>query len=269
METTAPEKQDDSVQAAPELPEWSDSETRWLEYEKFIAEVSKLRARPETPKPLWQKILETSGGAALITVLIGGILGQLINLSIQSSLKDREHRQSMLKARNDQALAAYNKFLEQGSETVKHAYGLIGNCLSASDDLISITKPEFNMTDLAQEQLKVQTAQKTDVRKKYNETFIKWREEREQLGLLMKYYHHNEAAVTSAWLRVQESTTNYMNCASDRHQQRFDSNVPEDKLPSCEDKKNAIRSALDELTKHRLEVESKYQLKIIDEPNSQ
>jgi hypothetical protein len=92
----------------------------------------------------WQWLLESSGGTALITVIIGGLMGSLITAIIQIGIKSREFEQARVKSRGDQALVAYKDYLEQQRETMKHAYQLIGNCVSASDDLIDITGEYFD-----------------------------------------------------------------------------------------------------------------------------
>jgi hypothetical protein len=253
MKEETAEESGSSPQEQKELPKWSADEARWREYELFVADILKLRGKQESPKPWWQKILETAGGAALITVLIGGLLGQLINMSVQSYLQDRERKESARKAKNDQALLAYNKFLEQGAGKVEHAYNLIGDCIAASDNLIAVAKPEFNNN----------VEQKSKANVTYNEMATKWRSEKIQLGLLVKYYHHNDPGVTSAWQDAQEAVTNYMICARDLEVWPGDTPRP------CENERTAVTNTLDVLTQRRLDVASKYELKVIDEPNAQ
>ena len=117
---------------------------------------------------------------ALITVLLGGILGQMITYSVQRSSKDREFQQAWLKARGDQALVTFNEYLSQQRETVKRVYELNGNSISASYDLIMLTGPEFALGSY--EGIEQQRA---SVRKRYNTVDQEWRVEREKVGLLM------------------------------------------------------------------------------------
>jgi hypothetical protein len=241
MEIKPPEKQDPKTPA-----QQTDAEAQWARYEEFIAEISK-RLRPEPAKPRWQKLLESAGGVALITVIIGGLLGQLISMYIQASLRDRDYEQTISKAQNDRDLADYTKFLDQGSETVKHVYGLVGTCVSASDDLIQVASDELNQEVLAPDERKKEVAQKLEKRKKFNAADDKWREERDGLGLLMRYYHHNEDGVTVAWQGVQESTTSYMDCARAKHKQYYAPDDPNDPLPICQVQRHAVLRALDAL----------------------
>jgi hypothetical protein len=65
---------------------------------------------PERPKLWWQAFLESSGGAALITVAIGGLLAQWINVHVQTATTEREFNNAWLRARGDQALTAYRDY---------------------------------------------------------------------------------------------------------------------------------------------------------------
>jgi hypothetical protein len=164
--------------------------------------------KEDQPKPRWQRFLETSGGTALITVVLGGVLGQFITWSIQNGQKEREFQQAWMKARGDQALVTYKEYVDQEQDIVKVAFGLIGNCMSASQDLILLTSPEF-----APDTFVGAEKQRTAVRDKYNTLSAQWGSEREKLGLLMNYYHPGRAEVAAAWQNTQRSLTEYMGCA--------------------------------------------------------
>ena len=73
------------------MPFSPEEKEQLLQHEAFIKEILTLRdkARGDNPKPAWQRFLETTGGAALITVLIGGIMGSIITGLIQQGSKQR------------------------------------------------------------------------------------------------------------------------------------------------------------------------------------
>jgi hypothetical protein len=201
-------------------------------------------------KPLWQRLIESSGGTALITVLLGGIVGQCINLSIQKGLKEREFQQQWMKARGDQALASYNQYLSQENELVQKSYEIIGNCIATSDDLITLTTPHF--APGSHEDIE---AQRTEIRIRYNAVDSQWRTEREKLGLLMSYYHHTQPEVVKAWADVQESVTNYMKCAEDWYRSHEQS--AGDISHACEKEKKVLKARLVILT-NSLEASRRY-----------
>jgi hypothetical protein len=178
-----------------------DDETA-LRYERFVAEVIKTR-KPfdDQPKPAWQRFLETTGGAALITVLIGGIFGQWITSSIQAGADDREFQQAWLKARGDQALLSYTEYLKQRQEVVGQMFQLVGDFVAAADDLVHLTEAEFT------------PKQRRDVQDRYNAVELRWRADSSKLGFLIRYYHPHQTGVSDTWNETRRAVTVYADCA--------------------------------------------------------
>jgi hypothetical protein len=186
-----------------------------LEYETHISKVLEIR-RTDKPssKPWWLRMLETPGGAALITVLIGGLLGGWISSIIQSGAKDREFQQAWLKARGDQAMLAYKDFVEKRSNLITELYGRVGSSVSASDDLINLSRKDF--TALPELEPEVKTARKEyqkSIDDRFEQVEADWRKDRDRLGLLIDFYHPDQKPLVEAWGTVTESLTGYMRCA--------------------------------------------------------
>lgn len=156
----------------------------------------------EKPKPRWQRFLESSGGTALITVIIGGIFGQWITASFQQNEKEREFQQAWMKSRGDQALVSYKEYLDQEQEVMKRAYELIGNSIAASQDLIAQTGKDFN------------PEQQIEIQKKFNEVSVAWRSERTKLELLIGYYHPEQPQMLRDWQNLSEAVSVFVGCAS-------------------------------------------------------
>lgn len=230
----------------------SDSDKHWsleqadrLQHEAFVNEVLRLRSsgggdREIKSRARW--FLESTGGTAMITVLLGGLIGSGITAMIQSSAKDREFEQAWVKARGDQALVAYKDYLEQQRETMKRSYDLIGTCVSASDDLIELTGPDFDLQKYPSAR-----PQRTELRKSYNVCDAQWRGQREALGLLMTYYHHGQPKVLGAWNNVKDSVTKYMNCAADWYLQN--NTKVTDTSGACKMERQALDGRLGDLSK--------------------
>ncbi len=234
-------------------PDLSDKEAKGLHYEEFVSEMKKRGIsleREHATKPRWQRFLESTGGTAVITVLLGGLIGQWINLTVQKSLKYRDFQQQWMKARGDQALVSYNQYLTQENEFIQRIYDLIGSCVSASADLIILTAPEFSPGSH-----KGIESQKTTVRKKYNEAISRWRSEKEKLGLLMGYYHYRQPDVFIAWGQVQEAVTEYMDAARKWYMEHYQS--PIDTSQACENEEKILKDKLAGLTKS-LEASRRY-----------
>lgn len=226
-----------------EAPHWSAEEAALLRHAQLITEVlriSKPPAGPEAKKPRWLEVLESGGGAALFTVLLGGILGNMVACGIQQREKERDFQRAWMQARGDQALVAYKEYLDREQDLVKDAYQLLGSSLSASSDLIVLTGKEWASP----------SSQKIAIVNTFNAAQSSWSSRGEQLKLLMSYYHRGHPEVAVSWTKVQNSGTNYMACSRQwyiTHQHQ-----PQDATALtavCKDEKDKVSSALDEFAR--------------------
>jgi hypothetical protein len=216
----------------------------------LVAEVLRRRSSSDNGKTTilgWlSDFLKTGSGTALITVVIGGLLGAWISGRIQTGQKDREFQQSWLKGRGDQALIAYKDYLDKQQDTVRRVYERIGTSISASDDLIELTRPEFAVTNYQSEQKEIMKKYRAEVRDKYNTSEREWRNERETLGLLMNYYNSKQNTVLAAWKDVSGRVTAYGFCATQWVQKHPISNESDN---PCKREKDAFSKSLEGLTK--------------------
>jgi hypothetical protein len=164
-------------------------------------------------KPRWQRFLESSGGTALITVLIGGLFGQYITASIQQKLKEREFQQSWLQTQGSQATTYYKEYLTEEQSVVRGAYEVVGTCISASEDLVILTRTEFDLRTYSGKAQQIVRKQKEDIRDRFNRCDDHWRDEREKWGLLMSFYHRGRPEIGQAWTAVRDDLTDFMACA--------------------------------------------------------
>lgn len=226
----------------------NEAEAQLLRHEAYMARLLKHRsaATPaSSAKPTWQRFLESSGGTALITVVLGGIFGALISGMIQSSAKDRDFQQSWLKARGDQALEAYKEHLAKQQETVRKVYERIGVSISSAEDLIAITRPEFSAASYEGEQRQAIEKYRKDVMDTYNTNEAEWRKERDILGLLMNYYHPKQDAVISAWQGTRDSVTAFLRCAEEW---RNAHPLVEDTSVACQTERKTLTARLNDLS---------------------
>lgn len=226
------------------------------EFLKFAAFAGELHQRlfPEQKtqnkqKPWWQVFLESTGGAALITVLVGGLIagavGQWISNGYQRSMKERET-----------SLAVYKEYLGQGKETVTQAYELIGNTIAATEDFMDITgsryyQGKYDIDNPAEKKRVVDQAQ--EITGKFTNAKSNWRKESERLGLFISFHHDARPEVMTSWRQMQDSVALYMTCA---HVYFLTAAIsmggdvdPEDR---CEDEKKSVHDSLDKFTEARL-----------------
>jgi hypothetical protein len=242
-----------------EPPILSERDERLLNYLALIATALRQQVNPEGGhrKNWWERFLEPTVLTAIVTVLFGGIMGNIIAGKIQTGAKEREFQQAWMKARGDQALLAYKEHLDQERETIKRAYELAGGCISASDDLIDLTRPEFapgSHTGIEQERIAI--------RKNYNDHDVKWRRDNLKIQLLVSYYYSQfgQHEVISDWQKVQGSVSAYMDCARDwyiQYHQAKESPSLNDIEGSCKEKKDSFNESINLFTL-RLESARRY-----------
>jgi hypothetical protein len=148
--------------------------------------------------------LESAGGTALITVLAGGILGQRITSSYQEKLKEREMAVAFIQDQSKEQEDISARFVE-----------LVGGCMGASRDLISLTETVFDADQYRGEDRKTMAKQRIELRDKYNDAEERWAVEGAKLGLLIALHSHGQEGVTEGWRRVERSVTAYNQCAEE------------------------------------------------------
>src|SRR4029077_7388114 len=105
----------------------------------FLEELLRLRSAPLSSsdekkpvaadhKPGWKRFLESSGGAALITVVLGTLGGAVITNLIQSYMQRQQARQ--------QGIAEY---IKGEHDTVKAVFELVGQSIAAAENLSTLT----------------------------------------------------------------------------------------------------------------------------------
>jgi hypothetical protein len=180
---------------------WSLEEEKILRHEAFIAELLKVR-KPDDRKPPWQVFLESGAVAALVTVVLGGWIGHTLTASVQDKIKDREL-----------ALARHKEIAAGRLEATKRAFYLIGGVISASEDLLAMTDPAWDLKNVGEE-FEQSKKQKEDFIKSFNASDKAWRKEREALGLLLSYYSADRPEIVRSWDNVEAAVDGYAECAS-------------------------------------------------------
>lgn len=162
-----------------------------------------MAADPAATKPGWQRFLESTGGAALITVLLGGVLGNWI-------AGEYEERRAV----NERRHLTHQEYLKERLATIQPTLERVGHTVAAAEDLISITRPDFDPSRFAIGQDRDDTlAKRKQIRKDYNDADAAWRREKAKLGYLLAYYHPGSAEVSAAWRDLETAVTTFVDCA--------------------------------------------------------
>jgi hypothetical protein len=159
-----------------------------------------------TVKPRWQRFLESTGGAALVTTLIGGLVGAYITGLVQRGTKERELR-----------LAAFREYADGELRVVQRVWEQVGLMVSASENLLVLTEPAFDPENFADKQRDAVLEQRKRLRDGFNEADRDWRRNRETLGFLLGYYHHGHSDLEPTWRKTQAAVDGFVSCARERY----------------------------------------------------
>lgn len=203
-----------------------------------MSKVLEYRTRePEQAKQWWWRLLESSGGTALITVLVGGLLGSIIAGQIERGTKARELE-----------LVAYQKHLESEQEFTTNLFKLIGRVLTVSENLLILGQQQrdFDLGKFKGRERERVADQLSSLREEFNQVQALWRSEGESLGLLVGFYYPGQPSVATTWREARESLTAYMSCARESYLDR--SVRKKSEASDCKSEKEAVREKLDQLT---------------------
>jgi hypothetical protein len=238
--------------------QWSSDEEKVLRHEALIAEVIRVRDenRPEKfASPTFISILGTSGFTAFITVILGGVIGQLIISSAQTS-----------RARTERNIAEYTQHLKNQQDTVSAAYGLIGKVFHASDTKISLTKGENSLDSVIEEDRELRKKEIIERQKKADAAIDEWDLEHERLGLLIRYYNPGQTEVLEAWRDTEECVDQYINCALECERMKFiNQSITDGKYNQCKTMKETARKSMNVMASI-LDDTRQYSWQLIDDP---
>lgn len=222
----------------------SDDEKRLLRHELFISEVLSARTR-EPAKSNWAKFLQSAGGAALITVVVGGLFTTLVASLIQRGAKDREFQNELIKVYGEHRLGVQKEFLEGRARTMTAALELVGRVRARSKARIDIDGPSFAIR-MDPIDHRVVEDQKKAIRSSFNVAEEEWDTRKETLSSLIKVYFGSKSSIE--WARLSKALDEFAACAS--------AHRPSPKIDACHDSEGRpLESALQGFT-HAIQTDS-------------
>lgn len=149
----------------------------------------------------WRRFLNSKGGTTLTNAIINAVFGTLLVGMVTILAQAWQGTRTL-------QIETYKKYLDQQLDIVLHTSELIGHCVTASDDLIVLTGPNFDLNRYPGLE-----PQRLAMRKNFNHYMGRWRSESGKLGLAMSHYHQGQPAVVESWQALQGATSKYMDCA--------------------------------------------------------
>lgn len=178
--------------------------------EQVIAQVLAIRNPTSPPRPSksWKELIfETTGGVALITVLLGGIAGGAITTLLQYLQKENETEHAEQQARLQRETATRERTEQMGLDAARDLFGLMYEAVSSSEDVLQLSTEAFAARNLLH--------QRDDIRTRYNKADQNWRSQHNVKGLMFVYYNRSVPPLLEAWGKADEAVTGYLDCSGD------------------------------------------------------
>lgn len=190
--------------AADQPNDLTPKEEALLRRELLIERVGRLyEARSAKPKAWWREAINSSLTTTLITVVIGGIIGQCILASYQERQK-----------RADMAQEQYRLYLQRQQDIIQQALDLVGLADFDAETLMQLTHPESDPNSVSDpSERKRIREQRAALLQNHTENLKKWNTGRRQMSLLLTYYNYGRTDIKTAWDATDDSTTGLLNCA--------------------------------------------------------
>ncbi len=164
------------------------------------------------PKPPWEILLESAGGAAFITILGGGIIGSFLTWYLQQKSKQREILLSQLEVDKQRRLQRGQIYLDNEIKVITDLLTLVTSSVSKAEDLVSLTSERNKVRpDRRVEMLKYHD----ETRARFNNASDAWKSGREILGVMLGTFHGQGSNVMRAWTRVRVTVTRLMSECED------------------------------------------------------
>lgn len=171
-------------------------------------------AAPKTSKPLLD-LLSSAGGTALVTVLLGGVVAQMISCDAQRRNQQREFNNGWLKARGDQALTARKEFVDGKHNSLDEILRTIGEVSAASEELIDITQPDFAIGSYkSKADIDKVVSEQTRVTTRFEKAEASWTPAQQRFSFEVAYYSRGNRDVLKSWGKLRDSVNALRKCAS-------------------------------------------------------
>lgn len=155
-------------------------------------------------RKLVRVVFVTPGGAALITVICGGLMVTFVSSLLNDRLKEREL-----------LLLDAQEYSRERIAAAREIYALTGSAIAISRELLSIAGEEFepHQSRSAAEELEV-GKHRARVIRDYNSFIREWHKGREGVGLILMYYYPCSEDVIGRWSEVEAVANDYLQCSA-------------------------------------------------------
>jgi hypothetical protein len=222
--------------------DFSPIEKELLQHETLVARILEIRKSsiPDERKQVWLLILESPVIAALIatliTVVIGGILGQRIINAAQEKAKNDE-----------QSLQKQKQLLDRQEDIIQRAYSLAGNCISDSHRLISLTDQINEVESVSEPFRNAVRERRIAILNRHYALLDEWQIESNKIGLLISHYFNAQGL--REWRECQKGIDDLLECSIKVYREYMEDPRKQNSsgVNPCQGRLDLMKTKLDEL----------------------
>jgi hypothetical protein len=186
-------------------------------------------------KPRWLQVMETTGFATLVTVLIGGLIGTGVTYMFQTWAKDRELSLAAAQSRRERDLSAFNQHLDRERKTVDEMSQKLGAFVDGASDLAELSRREWNKANRAKD--------RHEIVRRFNNAASQWHADRVRLSLLLELEHDTDPDLRKDFGVISERADTYARCA-DRWRTLFTTLSASEAQRACEEFRDKLDAAI-------------------------
>lgn len=154
--------------------------------------------------PRWIRVIfETPGGAALITMVLGGLIATSLTSLIQARVSERALR-----------MAEASTLMKERGEAAREVYSLTGRAVAHCREVLALAQREFQLNSaMSAGQAQGLSAQRSKVRRDFNEFVREWNKRKGAIHLNFMYYYPTSDFIAPAWITIEKAGSRMIDCS--------------------------------------------------------
>lgn len=190
--------------------EWSKHEKNFLRTDRFISAVLQRRKTNIETKPIW-RFLESIGGAAIITVLFGGLITGLVAFKFDGWQKEQDWQNGIIAMYSEFQLETHRENLRFRTHLLREIYDLLGIVDNRVESILRIEGPQFAKRRNTDDE-DINEEQKIGIRGQYNKMSARWGENKVGIGSLLFIYFGEQQK--KSWQDMVHAVDMLLRCVS-------------------------------------------------------
>jgi hypothetical protein len=216
-------------------PRVGDSHDDALRQERFIAEVLRIRKGDEKSKGALVTFLTSGVMAAIVTVTGTAVVGNVVTNAYQLRAKQNDAVLQYLRDKRSARDAAVNRALQ-----------IVGSYITAIEDLVQITSPDFRSEGRKPAEVKKLDDWKATVQEAHDKADAEWRRERDTTRFTLAFQDTEGGQLQQHWSGLASSVDALEDCGRGWFMLHAYGDEPFSTSP-CAKQRESVNAAMDKL----------------------